>query len=160
MLEIRQIEELNQECVRVIRDSFITVADEMHLTRQNAPTNPAFMELEALQAMAHKGAAFYGAFHEGDLVGTVAIEKKDDDVYYMEKLAVLPACRHLGYGARLIRFVMDTVRDLGGKKVSIGIIEENTVLKNWYIRNGFQVKGTRQFAHLPFQVCFLERIVP
>lgn len=119
----------------------------------------AIRKIEALQAMVHKGAEPYGAFHDGTLVGFVAIEKADDTVYYMEKLAVLPAYRHLGYGARLIRHVMDTVRESGGKKVSIGIVDENTVLKNWYARNGFTVTGIRQFAHLPFQVCFMERSV-
>ena len=159
MLEIRKIEVPNQDCVHVIRDAFITVADEMRLTRQNAPTNPAFLEMEALQAMADKGVVFFGSFQDGNLVGFVAIEKADEDVYYMEKLAVLPAYRHHGYGARLIRHVMETVGAAGGKKVSIGIVDGNTILKNWYARNGFTVTGIRQFAHLPFQVCFMERDV-
>ena len=115
--------------------------------------------MEALQTLADKGVDFFGAFQDGNLVGFVAIEKADDDVYYMEKLAVLPAFRHHGCGARLIRHVMEKVREGGGRKVSIGIIEENAVLKNWYARNGFVVTGIRQFAHLPFQVCFMERAV-
>lgn len=159
MLEIRKVETPNQDCISVIRDSFITVANEMRLTKDNAPTNPAFMEMASLQAMWEKGTEMYGAFRQGELVGFVAIEKANDEVYYMEKLAVLPAYRHYGYGMRLIRFVMDTVRAAGGKKVSIAIIDENTVLKEWYSKNGFSVSGTRQFPHLPFQVCFMEQAV-
>ena len=34
MLEIRKIENIDQNCVRVIRDSFITVAREFNITKQ------------------------------------------------------------------------------------------------------------------------------
>ena len=54
-------------------------------------------------------------------------------------------------------FVFETVRQRGGKKVSIGIINVNTVLKNWYIGYGFTETGKRKFSHLPFEVCFLEK---
>jgi len=36
----------------------------------------------------------------------VAIEKISEDVYSMEKLAVLPEYRKNGYGTRLINFVV------------------------------------------------------
>ena len=34
--------------------------------------------------------------------------------------------------------------------VNIGIVEENTVLKNWYAAYGFIHIGTKKFEHLPF----------
>ena len=159
MLEIRKIENIDQNCVRVIRDSFITVAREFNITKQNAPTNPAYIEIESLQAMKQKGINMYGAFLNNTVIGFVAIEKSSDDLYFMEKLAVLPEYRHNGYGTRLIDFVVETVKKAGGKKISIGIINENKVLKNWYIRNGFSETEIRKFSHLPFTVCFLERTV-
>jgi hypothetical protein len=59
----------------------------------------------------------------------------------------------------LIGFVTDYVGNNGGKKVSIGIINENRRLKDWYISCGFAETGTRKFEHLPFEVCFMERAV-
>jgi len=159
MFEIKKIENIDQDCVRVIRDSFITVADEFNITKQNAPTNPAFIEIETLQTMKQKGIDMYGAFINNAVIGFVAIEKVSEDLYYMEKLAVLPEYRHKGYGTRLIDFVVETVKKAGGKKISIGIINENKVLKDWYIRNGFFETEIREFSHLPFTVCFLERAV-
>ena len=159
MFEIKKIENIDQDCVRVIRDSFITVADEFNITKQNAPTNPAFIEIETLQTMKQKGIDMYGAFINNAVIGFVAIEKVSEDLYYMEKLAVLPEYRHKGYGTRLIDFVVETVKKAGGKKISIGIINENKVLKDWYIRNGFSETEIREFSHLPFTVCFLERAV-
>ena len=47
--------------------------------------------------------------------------------------------------------IMQYVRDL----ITIGILEENKVLKEWYIKNGFVCNGTRKFEHLPFTVGFM-----
>lgn len=155
MFEIKKIDTVDQDCVRVIRESFVTVAREFNITKHNVPSNPAFIEIESLQAMKKKGIDMYGAFTDGIIIGFVAIEKSNNDLYYMEKLAVLPDFRHNGYGLRLINFVVSTVREAGGRNISIGIINENNVLKNWYINNGFVVSGIKQFSHLPFDVCFL-----
>jgi hypothetical protein len=47
-----------------------------------------------------------------------------------------------------------------GKKVSVGIIDENLVLKNWYRDYGFVQTDIRRFEHLPFVVCFMEKELP
>jgi ribosomal protein S18 acetylase RimI-like enzyme len=75
----------------------------------------------------------------------------------MDKLAVLPEYRHKGYGRRLVEFVLDDVKRHKGERVALGIINESTVLKNWYIGNGFAETGTKKFEHLPFTVCFMEK---
>ena len=56
----------------------------------------------------------------------------------------------------LLNHAADTVKSLGGKIIKIGIIEENTVLKKWYIANGFVHTGTKKFEHLPFTSGYLE----
>jgi hypothetical protein len=45
---------------------------------------------------------------------------------------------------------------LGAAKLGIAIIEENTVLRDWYVKNGCRPTGTKKFGHLPFTVGFLE----
>lgn len=159
MFEIKRIDNVDEVCVMVIRSSFRTVADEFGLTRENAPTNAAFIELDALTAMRQKGAQMYGGFCDGRLVGFVAVRKAKDDLYYMEKLAVLPDFRHRGYGRQLVDFAVKAVREAGGRRISIGIINENTVLKEWYKCIGFIETETRQFPHLPFTVCHMELAV-
>ena len=99
MLVIKRIDNANEECARVIRDSFITVANEFGLTKENAPTNAAFIELDSLIGLQQKGARMYGGFCDGRLVGFVAVRKAKDDLYYMEKLAVLPGFRHRVWAA-------------------------------------------------------------
>jgi diamine N-acetyltransferase len=142
--------------VEIIRKSFRTVAEELGLTTENAPTHPSFITLEQLEGLRRKGLAFYGYFLDDRQVGFVAMEKADESVYYLEKLAVLPECRHNGYGRELVRFVMDTAAAKGAKKLSIGIIYEQTVLRDWYKDIGFRETGTRKFEHLPFTAGFME----
>jgi ribosomal protein S18 acetylase RimI-like enzyme len=159
-LEIRKIKgeyDECEECAGVIRNSFITVAGEFNLTRENAPTNPAFSGTDSLIKMKEKGIEMYGAYKDGRCIGFVAVEKADEAVFYMERLAVLPEYRHNGYGKELMDFVFDFVRNSGGRKVSIGIINENKRLKDWYIGYGFVETGKRAFKHLPFEVCFMEK---
>ena len=87
----------------------------------------------------------------------VTVEKKKDKVYSIEKLAVLPEYRHKGYGGELMEFVSDYVKKADGKALSIGIINEHTLLKKWYEVKGFKETTVMKFEHLPFTVCFMEK---
>ena len=158
MYGIREIgkDESLDTSVEVIRKSYRTVAEELNLTPENAPTHPSFITLDQLEELRQKGLIFYGYFIRDRQVGFVAMEKADDSLYYLEKLAVLPEYRHNGYGRELVRFVLDTAAAEGAKKLSIGIIYEQTVLKDWYKDIGFRETGTRKFEHLPFTVGFME----
>ena len=86
------------------------------------------------------------------------------DFYYItarcfhHNLAVLPEYRHNGFGKLLLDHAKDVVKASGGNVIKIGIIEESTVLKNWYIANGFVHTGTKKFDHLPFTSGYLEWI--
>jgi ribosomal protein S18 acetylase RimI-like enzyme len=150
------IDESLDGSAEVIRKSFRTVAEELSLTAENAPTHPSFITLEQLVELRRKGLAFYGYYLDDRQVGFVAMEKADDSVYYLEKLAVLPGYRHNGYGKELVRFVLDMAAARGAEKLSIGIIYEQTVLRDWYKDFGFRETGTRKFEHLPFTVGFME----
>jgi archaellum component FlaC len=50
---IKQIDNLNElhNCVKVIQQSFITVAQQFNLTKENAPSNAAFISFEDLTKM-------------------------------------------------------------------------------------------------------------
>jgi ribosomal protein S18 acetylase RimI-like enzyme len=158
------IRELNSQIdletsVWVIRDSFITVAKEFNLTKENCPTHPSFVSFNNLGDLVAKGVSLFGLFYDEKQIGFVALEKGDNDVYYLEKLAVLPAFRRQGYGRQLVDFIIGKVIAKRGKKISIGIIDESEKLKAWYQDNGFREIETKTFPHLPFTVCFMERIV-
>ncbi|MBN2238941.1 MAG: GNAT family N-acetyltransferase [Dehalococcoidales bacterium] len=153
--EIAKNEPLERS-VEVISASFGTVAKELNLTEENNPSHPSFMTLERLQEARDKGLTFFGGFEGGVQVGFVALEDAGEGVFYLERLAVLPEYRHKGYGLGLVNHALHYAGDCGGKKVSIGIIDEQIILKDWYRDIGFVHTGTRKFDHLPFTVGFME----
>jgi ribosomal protein S18 acetylase RimI-like enzyme len=148
-----------QESLRVIHDSFITVANDLSLTPGNAPTNPAFLAFEKLKEAVSKGVLFFGLFANARQAGLVAVEQAGDTTYYMERLAVLPEFRHQGFGVKLMDFVFEYVKNCGGHKVSIAVIDENQVLKQWYLKYGFRLTEVKRYPHLPFTVCFMEKLI-
>jgi len=151
-------------CVPVIRAAFQTVADEMKLTPENAPTNPAFMTAERLRKERARGVRMF-ALLSGDgpdagPAGFVALEPgRQPGVLYLERLAVQPGHRHHGYGRALVDHCFAEAHRAGAERISIGLIDEQAVLKRWYLDYGFTVTGTRSFPHLPFTVCFMEKAV-
>jgi ribosomal protein S18 acetylase RimI-like enzyme len=148
------------DCASCIRDSFLTVANEFGFTTENAPTNPAFITYERLKESFDKGMILYGLFVGDKIEGCIAIERsKEDERFFIERLAVLPQKRHKGYGKILMDFAFDRISEKGGKIASIGIVDENKILKNWYMLYGFKETGIKKFDHLPFTVCFMEKPV-
>ena len=156
---IRELTDMKdfEVCAAVIRDSFTTVADQFNLTRENAPSNPAFITIESLISAREKGIRFFGLFDEQQLIGCIAIEQAMDGVFYLERLAVLPDFRHKGHGSEILRFACEHIREAGGRYISIGIINEHSMLKKWYLYHGFYETGLKEFDHLPFTVCFMEK---
>jgi len=143
----------------VIRASFATVAAEFGLTRENCPRHTSFATTtERLCDHLGRGWLLYGFFESGRLVGYVSISKskETDGAYELHNLAVLPEHRHKGYGRQLLDFCKDRVREAGGMKLVLGIIEENAVLKDWYIKNGFVHIGTKKFEQFPFTSGYME----
>jgi ribosomal protein S18 acetylase RimI-like enzyme len=147
------------ETIEIIRNSFKTVAVEMGFTPENAPTNPAFISSNQVQQLIDKGVKLFGLFIEGKQAGCMGLEKADEEIYYLEKLAVVPELRHRGLGKKLLDFAFEYVKQVGGKKISIAIVNENRKLKDWYERYGFCETGLKRFSHLPFTVCFMEKSV-
>jgi ribosomal protein S18 acetylase RimI-like enzyme len=145
-----------ENSVKVIRDSFKTVALEFGLNEGNCPTHPSLITLDKLLELKSK-AKLLGLFLNKIQVGFVAIEKADDRVYYLDKLAVLPEYRHNGYGRKLVGFVSSYVEKHKGERVSLGMIDDSMVLKDWYKELGFRETGKKNFEHLPFTVCFMEK---
>lgn len=160
MAVIREVVECElDQCAEVIRRGFQTVADDFGLTEEKVPTNGAFIKTERLLTDRAKGNLMFVLTEAEIIVGFMQLEKANETTYYLEKISVLPEYRHNGYGKALLDYAIAQVKAHGAQKLGIAIIEENTILKGWYIRNGFSPTGTRVFEHLPFTVGFMEREV-
>jgi diamine N-acetyltransferase len=154
--EVRSDEELLR-CVDLLRTAFGTVAREYGLTEQSAPTSAAFTTIENLSRHQKDGLTLYGMFCDGLLIGCVATKKAKANglVFYIERLAVAPEKRHRGYGGQLLSFALESIRGNGGTTASIGLMDNNEILKKWYRSKGFVQHDRRNIGHLPFKVCYM-----
>ena len=145
----------------VIRASFTTVAKDFGITKENCPKHTSFITTDEIQKNSDWGWLIYGLYEDNQLIGHVSISKsrETDRVYEIHNVAVLPEYRHRSYGKQLLDFCKTKVKEMGGIKIILGMIEENTILKNWYAANGFIHSGTKRFTHLPFMVGFMEWIM-
>jgi len=145
--------------VKILNKAHLTVAKDFNFTKENNPTNSAFIDIDTLKVQLDKGIELYLMIVQQVALGCIAIEKssKEIDTYYIEKVSVIPEYRHHGYGKVLMDFAIDIIKQAGGKTVSLALIDSNNRLKKWYMQQGFRETGKKDFEHLPFRVCFMKK---
>jgi len=157
---IRKIEQKDlAECVKVIRTSFTTVAEEFNITPENAPRYTAFATDERRLDWHLNGEhrPMFGYFRDGKIAGYFSLLWLDNGECELNNLAVLPEYRHAGIGARLLEHAFEAAKEQGCTKVKIGIVEENQVLRKWYESFGFVHVGTQKFEFFPFTCGYMEK---
>ena len=155
--EIRQ--EDAAQCVKVIRDSFLTVAEEFGFTEENAPRFTAFATDEQRINWHLNGEhrPMFGYFEGDRLIGYYSLLLQNDRQCELNNLCVLPEYRHRKIGTILLEDACRRARELGCQIMNIGIVEENTVLKKWYEKNGFLPVGTEKFDFFPFTCGYMRK---
>ena len=147
------------ECVKVIKDSFITVANEFDFTVENAPRFTAFATTEERLKwhLLEEHRPMYAFFDNGTMVGYYSLLLQDNNQCELNNLCVLPAYRHKGIGEELLKHAFKVAQELNCNKVHIGIVEENKVLRKWYESFGFIHTGTQKFDFFPFTCGYMEK---
>ncbi|MBN2797157.1 MAG: GNAT family N-acetyltransferase [Clostridia bacterium] len=149
--------EYTQETYDVIHRSFYEIANTFNMTPQNCPGNTAFMSYAYFLNQKNKIQLF--GIYDKNLVGCIGVEKKSDVRYKIKWLCVLDEYRHQGYGKLLIDFSVQYIKELGGKKVQLGMFYENQVLHHWYLNNGFQVEQIKAYKSNDFKICYMEMLL-
>ena len=147
------------DCVKLIQISFMTVADEYGITKENAPRFTAFAisEERLYWHMDNEHRPMYLAEKDGNLCGYYSLLIQEDGNCELNNLAVLPEYRHRGIGAQLLNHSYNVARSKGCNIMNIGIVEENIVLRRWYEQNGAVHVGTKKFDFFPFTCGYLKR---
>ena len=139
----------------IIRESHQDVAQKFNLTRENNPKHPSFCTQEWVVADFQRGEAYFLYQMDDNHAGCVAFEQPDPETAYLNRLSVRPPYRRQGIGAALVDHIIAYAQTKKVKIISIGIIADHEILKNWYANLGFIEKETRHFAHLPFDVTYM-----
>ncbi len=147
------------ECVKVIKESFITVANEFGFTAENASRFTAFATTEDRLRWHLLGEhrPMYAFYDQGVIVGYYSLLLQDDKECELNNLCVSPLYRHNGLGEELLKHSFEVAKQLGCVKMNIGIVEENMVLKKWYESFGFVHIGTQKFDFFPFTCGYMEK---
>ena len=152
------LEEL-PECVQVIQNAFKTVADQYGFTIENAPRFTAFSinEHRLKQQLCVEKRPMYVFLLDGKMVGYYSLALLSEKEIELNNLSVLPEYRHNKIGTKLLQDCFERARKLGAEKIKIGIVEENTVLRAWYEKNGFYHTCTQKFDFFPFICGYMEK---
>lgn len=148
-----------EECVEVIRKSFLTVAQEYGFTRENAPRFTAFATThERLYHQYDEGRPMFGYVDgAGQILGYYSLHIQEKGECELNNLCVLPEYRHRNIGQNLFFHALVTADNRGCKKVNIGIVEENRKLRTWYENLGAKHIGTKKFEFFPFTCGYMEK---
>lgn len=143
------------QCVKVIKTSFLTVANEMGFNQQNAPRFTAFsVNAERLINQFNELRPMYGYFQNNQIVGYYSLQIIDTKCE-LNNLCVLPEFRHQKIGQELFFHAVNTAIERGCTIMEIGIVEENTTLNQWYQKLGAVHVSTKKFDFFPFTCGYL-----
>ncbi len=150
-----------KECVVVIKESFLTVANEFGFTPDNAPRFTAFATTDQRLSwqLSNEKRPMFAFVLNGNIVGYYSLLLQENYECELNNLCVLPQFRHKGIGGKLLLHSFETAKALGCSKVNIGIVEENQVLRKWYETFGFVHTGTQKFNFFPFTCGYMELII-
>jgi len=124
---------------RIIRNSYQTVADKFRFNKTNCPKNPSNCTDNWVNADFKRDVTYFILESDEKIVGCAALEKADPELFYLEKLAVIPENRNNGLGKMIIDYIFDEAKMLGYKSIGIGIIAKQHELKIWYSNIGFSL---------------------
>ncbi len=155
------VQENLEECVKVIRDSFATVAKEFNITEENGPRFTAFATDEGRLNWHLNGEhrPMFAYYADSIIVGYYSLLWLENGECELNNLAVLPEYRHGGIGAKLLQHAFEKAKEQGCIKMKIGIVEENQVLRRWYEKFGFVHVGTQKFEFFPFTCGYMEKML-
>ena len=148
-------------CVKVITESFQTVADELGFTIENAPRFTAFAVDEEMLLWHYQNEyrLMYGYYEDDKIIGYYSIKLLEKQECELNHLCVLPEFRHRKIGEELLQNAIATARNESCVRMNIGIVEENTVLRKWYEKHGFLYQGKEKFDFFPFTCGYMYKIL-
>ena len=149
------------ECVNVIKESFITVANEFGITETNAPGFTAFSitEDKLQKQLIEEHRPMYALYDNETIVGYYSLLLQDSNECELNNLCVLPSYRHKGAGEKLLMNAFEVAKELGCNKINIGIVEENKTIRKWYETYGFVHIGTKKYDFFPFTCGYMEKVI-
>ena len=128
------------ECVRVIRQSHRTVADQFGFTPENAPRYVAFAtdERRLFWHMEYEHRLMFVDEEDGVIRGYYSLLLKPDGECELGNLSVLPEYRHRGIGTLVVRECEQWAAEMGFDRA---VVESRDNKIDFYRQMGYVVSG-------------------
>jgi GNAT superfamily N-acetyltransferase len=110
-----------------------------------------------LEEDVHTEAKLFGAFLDGVPGGFMEIDAKDEEVFEVRQLCVLPAYQKQGCGQTMLDTAVSLIRSFGGVAVVGAMLEGKQWMKDWFTRNGFWEEVSGRPEGFPCQVSLLQK---
>ncbi len=99
----------------------------------------------------------FAYWEDEQIVGYYSLLKQNNDECELNNLCVLEEYRHNNIGKSLLKHAFSEAEKMGCCRLNIGIVEENTKLRNWYEVNGAKHIKTQKYDFFPFTCGYMRK---
>ena len=100
---------------------------------------------EALEKQMFLGGTFIIAEIDNEAVGFASFKDKENGVFKLDKLYVLPQLQNKGTGKQLLAEVIKRVLEVGGKEIQLQVNRKNNAV-GFYTKMGFEIIRQEDFS--------------
>ena len=148
--------------VNILNRAFLSFANEYNFTKENAPNHLAFINSERVDAFLDNGLKMYGYETNGKVVGCAGYSFYKENVYLIERLAILPEYQSKGFGKSIMGFIENKIKNIGGKIIEIHVTDKNIPSREWYKKQGYveiriQEVNIPGIVVVPFKACVMNK---
>jgi len=104
-----------------------------------------FYSNESLERQMFQGSKFIIAEKGDESVGFASFVERENGVYKLDKLYVLPTIQKIGAGKQLLQEVIKRVLELGGKEIQLQVNRKNNAV-GFYAKMGFEILRQEDFS--------------
>ena len=146
----------------ILNKAFLTFAQEYNFTRENAPYHLAYINAGIIKSWLNNGLKMYGYRIDDKIIGCGGYSYQKNQKYLIERLATLPEYRNIGVGKKLMGYIENIVKEIGGKMIEIHVTDKNTVLREWYKKQGYveiriEEVNIPGIEKIPFKACVMTK---
>ncbi|MEK5056999.1 GNAT family N-acetyltransferase [Paenibacillus shunpengii] len=139
----------------LIKESFKRQAELLNISESEYPNYVAF-ETEEMARNRIVNTQVKILFVDAEPIGTIG-SYKEDEVGYIERLAILPTFRGNDYGKRLLEKTETELFNNGCKVIRLSIVASFERLQQYYEQHGYRCNEKKSYPFLPFEVQFLSK---
>jgi GNAT superfamily N-acetyltransferase len=149
------------EVVDVIRLGYRTVEQTYAFSKAEFPNFAGYMVTNEFMRKFYKKPNQYvfAYFDNEKILGTISLyhNKKLNTAEFC-LLAVHPEYMKTKIGRSLLSYAVDFAKNLGCIGISAEMMFENTPLKNWILRRGFEVEKTFKAPNCPYEIGVIKKM--